>query len=55
MHQKERLVDQKRSIDLRNFRLEYLGWKGEKYQGKVLLSLVYDNHQKPRTSRRDAM
>ena len=27
---------QKRSIDLRNFRLEYRGWKGEKDQGKVL-------------------
>ena len=36
---------QKRSIDLRNFRLEYLGWKGEKEQGKVLAWLVGDKHQ----------
>ena len=36
---------QKRSIDLRNFRLEYRGYKGEKNQGKVLAWLVLDNHQ----------
>ena len=36
---------QKRSIDLRNFRLEYQGMKGEKEQGKVLAWLVYDKHQ----------
>jgi serine/threonine-protein phosphatase 6 regulatory ankyrin repeat subunit B len=36
---------QKRSIDLRNFRLEYRGLKGEKYQGLVLNRLVHDNHQ----------
>jgi cytohesin len=36
---------QKRSIDLRNFRLEYDGYKGEKDQGKVLNLLVHDNHQ----------
>ena len=36
---------QKRSIDLRNFRLEYKGLKGEKEQGKVLSRLVYDKHQ----------
>ena len=36
---------QKRSIDLRNFRLEYGGWKGEKYQGKVLTWLVIYKHQ----------
>ena len=36
---------QKRSIDLRNFRLEYKGLKGDKEQGMVLARLVYDNHQ----------
>jgi ankyrin repeat protein len=36
---------QKRSIDLRNFRLEYHGLKGEKDQGKVLALLVRDNHR----------
>ena len=36
---------QKRSIDLRNFRLEYHGFKGEKKQGKVLAWLVYYKHQ----------
>ena len=36
---------QKRSIDLRNFRLEYRGYKGEKDQGKVLALLVIDEHQ----------
>jgi serine/threonine-protein phosphatase 6 regulatory ankyrin repeat subunit B len=36
---------QKRSIDLRNFRLEYKGYKGEKDQGVVLAWLVNDNHQ----------
>jgi ankyrin repeat protein len=36
---------QKRSIDLRNFRLEYRGCKGEKDQGKVLRLLVRDKHQ----------
>ena len=36
---------QKRSIDLRNFRLEYQGLKGEKEQGMVLHSLVLNNHQ----------
>jgi ankyrin repeat protein len=36
---------QKRSIDLRNFRLEYKGVKGEKYQGKVLNMLVYGYRQ----------
>jgi ankyrin repeat protein len=36
---------QKRSIDLRNFRLEYHGYKGEKDQGEVLRLLVLDGHQ----------
>jgi ankyrin repeat protein len=36
---------QKRSIDLRNFRLEYTGWKGEENQDMVLHWLVFDNHQ----------
>ena len=36
---------QKRSIDLRNFRLEYQGWKGEKEQGEVLNRLVHFKHQ----------
>jgi ankyrin repeat protein len=36
---------QKRSIDLRNFRLEYKVWKGEKEQGKVLNRLVHDKHE----------
>ena len=36
---------QKRSIDLRNFRLEYRGYKGEKEQGQVLHWLVLDEHQ----------
>ena len=36
---------QKRSIDLRNFRLQYRGYKGEKYQGEVLARLVRDKHQ----------
>jgi ankyrin repeat protein len=36
---------QKRSIDLRDFRLEYKGLSGKKYQGKVLNRLVHDNHQ----------
>ena len=36
---------QKRSIDLRNFRLEYMRYKGEKEQGDVLNMLVYDKHQ----------
>jgi ankyrin repeat protein len=36
---------QKRSIDLRNFRLEYLGMKGEKDQSIVLAWLVSNNHQ----------
>jgi ankyrin repeat protein len=36
---------QKRSIDLRNFRLDYKGWKSEKNQGRVLASLVHNGHQ----------
>jgi ankyrin repeat protein len=36
---------QKRSIDLRSFRLEYRSYKGEKKQGRVLASLVYNKHQ----------
>ena len=42
---------QKRSIDLRNFRLEYKGWKGkgEKKQGKVVNRLVESVRSWPRT------
>ena len=36
---------QKRSIDLRNFHLEYGGMKGEKEQGRVLGRLVHDERQ----------
>ena len=45
---------QKRSIDLRNFRLEYGGYKGEKEQGMVLARLVYDKHQEPNRIQRYA-
>ena len=45
---------QKRSIDLRNFRLEYRGYKGEKDQGQVLAWLVYDKHQEPNRIQRYA-
>ena len=47
---------QKRSIDLRNFLLEYRGLKGEKEQGRVLAWLVLGNHQELATylaTRRD--